>query len=131
MRNAHDYAYREKHLTEKTHHRRQQTKQIWLNCLSSGLLLLAVTGCLRAQTTNPPPNNYLVHNLVSDLAGNADVQDSNLVNPWGVGFGPTPFWAGNNGSGTATLYTGTGAIVPLVVSIPQAGNAGKAGKVTG
>jgi uncharacterized protein (TIGR03118 family) len=118
-------------LKEKMHHSRQQTKQIRLNCLSSGLLLLAVAGCLNAQTANPLPNNYLVHNLVSDLAGNADFQDPNLVNPWGVGFGPTPFWAGNNGSGTATLYTGTGAIIPLVVTIPQAGNAGTAGPVTG
>ena len=113
------------------HHSRQQTKQIRLNCLSSGLLLLAVTGCLNAQTASPPPNNYLVHNLVSDLAGNADFQDSHLVNPWGVGFGKTPFWAANNGSGTATLYTGTGAIVPLVVVVPQAGNAGTAGPITG
>jgi len=95
------------------------------------MLLTGAASCLIAQTANPLPNNYLIHNLVSDLAGNADIQDSNLVNPWGVGFGPTPFWAGNNGSGTATLYTGTGAIVPLVVTIPQAGNSGTVGPITG
>ncbi len=44
---------------------------------------------------------------------------------------PTPFWVGNNGTGTATLYDGTGAAIPLVVTIPQAGNAGTAGPVTG
>jgi uncharacterized protein (TIGR03118 family) len=114
-------------MTEKTHH----TKQNFLNLLCAGLLLGAVAGSLAAQMSSAPPNNYLVHNLVSDLANNADQQDSNLVNPWGIGFGPTPFWAGNNGTGTATLYSGAGAIIPLVVTIPQAGNAGTAGPVTG
>src|ERR1700727_2619287 len=40
-------------------------------------------------------------------------------------------WPGNNGTGTATLYDGTGSAVPLKVNIPQAGNAGTAGPVTG
>jgi uncharacterized protein (TIGR03118 family) len=116
-------------MTEKTHH----TKQNRFNWLCAGVLLAAVASCLAAQTISALPNNYLVHNLVSDLANTADHQDPNLVNPWGVGFGATPFWAGNNGTGTATLYTGTGAAVgaPLVVTIPQAGNAGTAGPVTG
>jgi uncharacterized protein (TIGR03118 family) len=73
----------------------------------------------------------LVHNLASDLANTADHLDPNLVNPWGVGFGPTPFWVGNNGTGTATLYGGAGAPIPLIVTIPQAANAGTAGPVTG
>jgi uncharacterized protein (TIGR03118 family) len=107
------------------------TKHTKLNWLCAGVLLGAAAGSLSAQTTTAPPNNYLVHNLVSDLANNADFQDPNLVNPWGVGFGPTPVWVGNNGTGTATLYTGTGVAVPLVVTIPQAGNAGTKGPVTG
>jgi uncharacterized protein (TIGR03118 family) len=114
-------------MTEKTHH----TKQNRLNWLCTGVLLGAAAGSLTAQTASPLPNNYLVHNLVSDLANIADHQDSHLVNPWGAGFGPTPFWVGNNGTGTATLYGGTGAAIPLVVTIPQAGNAGTAGPVTG
>jgi uncharacterized protein (TIGR03118 family) len=68
------------------------------------------------------PNTFLVHNLVSDQAGMADVQDPNLVNPWGNGFGSTPFWIGDQGSGVSTLYNGYGTITPLVVTIPQAGN---------
>jgi len=72
-----------------------------------------------------------VHNLVSDLPNIADHQDKNLVNPWGNGFGPTPFWIGNNGTGTSTLYDGTGAALPLTVTIPQAQGAGNAGPVTG
>src|ERR1051326_3275710 len=33
---------------------------------------------LRAQ------NQYIQHNLISDLAGQADRTDTNLVNPWGI-----------------------------------------------
>ncbi|HTC32368.1 MAG TPA: TIGR03118 family protein [Bryobacteraceae bacterium] len=102
-----------------------------LTWLCAGVLLGAAAGSLAAQTTSAPTNNYLVHNLVSDLANTADHQDPNLVNPWGNGFGSTPFWVGNNGTGTSTLYTGTGTAIPLVVTIPQAGNAGTAGPVTG
>ena len=91
-------------------------------------LLLGIAFPLAAQT---PANAFLQHNLVSDLQGIADHQDTNLVDPWGNGFGATPFWVGNNGTGTSTLYDGTGAITNLVVTIPQAGNAGHAGPVTG
>ena len=53
-------------------------------------------------------------NLVSDDQPghlNAQIQDANLINPWGVAFGPnnpfgpnTPFWVNNNHTGTATVY---------------------------
>jgi uncharacterized protein (TIGR03118 family) len=102
-----------------------------IHWLRSAILLGATAGVLAAQASNAPQNSYLVHNLVSDLANTADHQDPNLVDPWGVGFGATPFWVGNNGSGTATLYGGAGNIIPLVVTIPQAGNADTAGPVTG
>ena len=43
--------------------------------------------------------------------------DSNLVNPWGISFGPTtPFWVSDNGTGVATLYNGGG--VPFPVGTP-------------
>jgi uncharacterized protein (TIGR03118 family) len=84
---------------------------------------------LAAQTT--VPNTFLVHNLVSDQAGVADHQDPNLINPWGNAFGASPFWVGNNGSGTSTLYDGTGAITALVVNIPSAGGVLSGGPVTG
>jgi uncharacterized protein (TIGR03118 family) len=48
------------------------------------------------------------NNLVSDLPNAAQLQDTNLVNAWGVTFGGTgPFWVANNGSGKATLYAVT------------------------
>ena len=34
-----------------------------------------------------------------------DATDSDLVNPWGMSYGPTPFWVSNNMTGTSTLYS--------------------------
>ena len=110
-------------MTRRSHHNMNA-----LRWLCAGVL---GAGSLAGQTNSAPPNTYLVHNLVSDLPNTADHQDPNLVNPWGVGFGATPIWAGNNRTGTATLYDGTGSAIQLVVTIPQAGNAGTAGPVTG
>jgi hypothetical protein len=63
--------------------------------------------------------HYKQTNLVSDQAGVAPVTDPNLVNPWGLSRSSTsPWWAADNGTGVATLYTGTGTINPLVVTIP-------------
>ncbi len=53
------------------------------------------------------------------------------MNPWGNGFGASPFWIGNNGTGTSTLYDGTGAAVALVVGIPAASGANPGGPATG
>jgi uncharacterized protein (TIGR03118 family) len=89
----------------------------------------AIVGALAAQS--PAPNNFLQHNLVSDLPGLADHQDPNLINPWGNAFGAGPFWLGNNGSGLSTLYDGTGTASSLVVNIPSAGGALTGGPVTG
>jgi uncharacterized protein (TIGR03118 family) len=75
-------------------------------------------------------NKYQQVNLISDLPGTALLQDTNLVNAWGISFGPaTPFWVSDNGTGLSTLYsvtndsTGTPHVnrVPLVVRIPGDG----------
>jgi uncharacterized protein (TIGR03118 family) len=77
-------------------------------------------------------NLYLQHNLVSNLAGAADVTDPNLVDPWGVSFSASgPFWVSNHLSGTATIYNGSGAITSLVVTVPAAGGAKTMGRPTG
>jgi uncharacterized protein (TIGR03118 family) len=69
--------------------------------------------------------NVLQTNLVSDLPGVAQVQDRNLVNPWGVSESSTsPFWISDNNSGMSTLYNVPGtnntpvSINPLAVNIP-------------
>ncbi|HET8951672.1 MAG TPA: TIGR03118 family protein [Solirubrobacteraceae bacterium] len=69
---------------------------------------------------------YHQRNLVADTPGHAEVTDPNLVNAWGLSFGPnTPAWVADNGTGLSTLYSGASAsvkgvtTVPLVVKIPQ------------
>jgi uncharacterized protein (TIGR03118 family) len=53
-------------------------------------------------------NGYLQMNLVADLPGVALLQDTNLVNAWGISFGAnTPFWVSDNGKGLSTLYAVT------------------------
>jgi uncharacterized protein (TIGR03118 family) len=64
-------------------------------------------------------NVYIQHNLVSDIAGMADVTDSHLVNPWGIAeSASSPFWISNQGSATATVYNGSGTASATVVTIP-------------
>lgn len=55
------------------------------------------------------------------------IRDKNLLNPWGLVQGPTPFWISDNNAGVSTLYDGNGKIftvsvgkkkVPFVVTIP-------------
>jgi uncharacterized protein (TIGR03118 family) len=68
---------------------------------------------------------YQVTNLVSNQAKVAKTTDPLLVNGWGLAYGPGgPFWVSDEGSGWSTLYTGTGAKVPLNVLIPSAGAVG-------
>ena len=57
--------------------------------------------------------------VISDQPGVAPITDPNLVNPWGLSFGPTtPLWVANNGMSTSTLYSTNPAPakLPLVVS---------------
>jgi len=57
-------------------------------------------------------------NLVSDGAVPANVIDPDLMNPWGIAFGPTtPFWIADNATGLATIYDGHGTKLPLVVTL--------------
>ncbi len=64
-------------------------------------------------------------NLTSDGTIPAAVTDPNLKNPWGISYAPGgAFWVSDNNSGLVTLYSGTGAIVPLVVTVPSVNGAG-------
>ncbi len=76
-----------------------------------------------------PLNSFLVTPLVADQ-GAAVTVDPNLINSWGIAFGPTGLlWVANNGTGTATVYNGNGTKVPTTVIIP--GAAGQPGVPTG
>jgi uncharacterized protein (TIGR03118 family) len=76
-------------------------------------------------------------NLVSDQLGVAVRTDPNLVNPWGISFGPnTPFWVADNGKGASTLYQESGETFPnpaspLVVTIPSLPGAAGSASPTG
>lgn len=87
------------------------------------ILSVCAVGIVSAFAAGPatptPTNSYLVHNLVSDLPSMADYEDPHLINAWGLATTATsPFWVGNSGTGTSTIYGTTGAPSPLVVTIP-------------
>jgi uncharacterized protein (TIGR03118 family) len=64
--------------------------------------------------------HYTQTNLISNQASLApNPPDPNLVNSWGLTRSSTsPWWVADNGTGLSTLYSGAGAIVPLVVTVP-------------
>jgi uncharacterized protein (TIGR03118 family) len=72
------------------------------------------------------PSAYSTTRLVADTAATgAQTTDADLVNPWGIAFGPTsPVWVANNHSETSTLYDGNGKpqpfSAPRVVNLPAA-----------
>src|SRR5262245_61030178 len=71
-----------------------------------------------AATADPVLATVLGTRLVSDLPGNAHVQDPNLVNPIGITFSQgSPDWVSNAGSGVATLYNTVGQVQSLVVNM--------------
>jgi uncharacterized protein (TIGR03118 family) len=95
--------------------------------LSVGMLALA--GLVAAPTTaagttaSHAKTTFNETDLVSDIAGRAQITDPSLVNPWGISHGPaTPLWVSNNGTDSSTLYAtptaGTVSKVPLTVAIP-------------
>jgi len=80
---------------------------------------------------------FLQTNLVSDIAGMAQLTDPNLKNPWGLSSSPTsPLWVSDNNAGVTTVYKGDGSPfdfapnMPLIVNIPAPGG-GPGGAATG
>lgn len=73
-----------------------------------------------------PSTTILQTNLVSDniQVTPAQVQDPNLVNPWGLAASPAgAWWIANEGTATSTLYntsTAQTSVVPLVENVPGA-----------
>jgi uncharacterized protein (TIGR03118 family) len=76
------------------------------------LALLAAMAVPASARNINAENSYTVTVLQSNET------DSHLVNGWGISASPTsPWWVSNNGTSTSTLYDGTGAARPLVVTI--------------
>jgi uncharacterized protein (TIGR03118 family) len=97
--------------------------------LLSAALIAGLLGASVSLADDDDDSAYSQTNLVSDIAGQARVQDPNLRNPWGIVFFPgAPFWISDNHTGVSTLYDGQGNIikvpngqnqlVPFVVQIP-------------
>src|SRR5919199_46848 len=90
---------------------------------SSRLYLGGVFAFLVSASTAVPQatNIYLQHNLVADVAGQADFTDPALVNPWGIAFSATgPFWVNDAGTGLSTVYNSIGTPAALRVTVPTA-----------
>ena len=97
---------------------------------SFGLTAALASSALWADSAGA--QHYQQVNLISDVAGAAQLQDPDLVNPWGISFSSTsPFWVSDNGTGKSTLYSVTNdslgdmvvAKSALIVSIPGEGTA--------
>ena len=92
------------------------------------IVSIAFLGLFRLATTLSAQQHYNQTNLVSDIPGMAAVTDPNLVNPWGMSRSSgSPWWISDNQPGVTTLYTGTGAAVPLGEPCP-AGTTTNCGK---
>ena len=90
----------------------------------TAILFLLACGGGSASDASPAvaPPSYQLTKLVADQAAvGAITTDANLVNPWGLAFGPaTDFWVANQGTATTTVYDGLGRTptAPVIVAIP-------------
>jgi uncharacterized protein (TIGR03118 family) len=99
---------------------------------ASAIAVVGGAALLAAQAGSARAQEFSVQNLVSDGSVPAANIDPQLINPWGVSYAPTgPFWISDNGNGLSTLYTGTGAKVPLTVTVPPPGGQTFASAPTG
>jgi uncharacterized protein (TIGR03118 family) len=83
-------------------------RSLCLFALVAFLLSLLCPSLSAKEKSNRAARQYRQTNLVSDLPGVAAVQDTNLVNAWGVSFSPTsPFWVSSTERGKALIYAVT------------------------
>ncbi|MHB8382295.1 MAG: TIGR03118 family protein [Candidatus Binataceae bacterium] len=95
-------------------------------------LILAASARAQMPDAKQKSSSYTQTNLVSSMKSlKAKVHDANLINPWGLVQGPTPFWISDNNAGVSTLYNGSGKVVsikvggkhvPFVVTVPPPRN---------
>ena len=108
-----------------------------VNGLRDFKLMTAIgIGAFVTYTSQAHADAFVQTNLVSNIAGLADVTDPALVNPWGVSESATsPFWVSDQGTNESTLVTvnSAGVSIPnLTVPTPQtaSGPQGPAGQVS-
>lgn len=84
----------------------------------AALAATIATALLAAAGTQAAPlgknKQYTVTPLASDVPGLAPATDANLKNTWGLARSATsPWWIANNGSASASVYNGAGALVQI------------------
>ena len=103
------------------HRQRPRTRRIagFVGTALIAALALPAVAAAHDGDSHRPPNQYVLHSLITDTGAGGTATDPHLVNGWGLTAGPTtPWWVADNGTDTSTLYTGTGATIPLVVNVP-------------
>jgi len=99
----------------KTYSRQKPTNPTRWSRAGGSSLALALAMLAGANSPTRAEEGYAATNLVSDQPGVALLQDTNLVNAWGMSFSATsPFWISDNGSGLATLYSVTNDSLGMV-----------------
>ena len=84
------------------------------------ICVVALAASVLAAGTAAAATQYAETKLVSDLSGAAQL-DPNLKNPWGIDFSnTTPIWISNNGTGTSSVFKGSGGPSLLTVTVPGA-----------
>src|SRR5271166_5335362 len=121
-------------LLKRWHKRRSRERRPAVEGLEDRALMSAVHDLTihehYAARGKKPVSGYQQTNLVSDIAGVAQVTDSNLVNPWGIAFSSSgsgsPVWVSDQGTGKATIYTvtlnDTATKSSLTVTVPKVGS---------
>jgi uncharacterized protein (TIGR03118 family) len=84
----------------------------------AGFVMPAAAAGLRPQIVVIPAGSaYRQRNLVSDVPGMALLQDSLLVNPWGISMSASsPFWIANDGTSTTQLFKGDISSSPFILN---------------
>ena len=91
------------------------------NITKINIALLLCAGAYGQSTTT---NSYTVKNIVTNT------QDPHLLNPWGISraatksVGENQWWVSDQVAGVSTLYTASGTITGLTVTIPPASGTG-------
>jgi uncharacterized protein (TIGR03118 family) len=94
--------------------------------LAAVALTLGTVGALAAAVpsgavgaSHRADHGFRERDLVSDEAGRAELQDGNLVNPWGLVRTPSgAIRVANNGTSTSTVYTGARDNRPVIALSP-------------
>jgi uncharacterized protein (TIGR03118 family) len=102
----------------------QRMARIGLNCsrataMSVSVCMVVVLGIVAPVQAG---STFSVTNLITNnqAVNPAQITDPNLVNPWGVSFGPaTPLWVSNEGTGVTSLYSISNSDQVSIVTNPS------------